>query len=331
MKKGIFSFLITCIFSCPAFSSDGIMIDAAHFVLPQVGTTFTRSEFSRIPATVDIRMRCLSDSSETFYKYSYNERGLLKKISLPEEKIPSKLFRLMPREEVAVSYQDGLVKEVVITSKNQENGSDYESVYEVIERDELGRSKLISSVYKNRRNSPEEYEFMNPIEKGGAKVLLAFSYLNGMFIETMYTRDKFSQKYKTRTVYQFDDNNRFIGTLQEDPDTGQLTERSSYKYEGGRLVGIHSDRESRYLEYSDDGMLEKTSIYSSLKILDLTLHHKLNKTDTSGNWLDSTIKVDTYQDTIKHYMDPATQDSEYLGGRSTCPEVRIERQISYVD
>lgn len=293
-------------------------------------------EYMGKPKNIRVSYKCELDDIEAIYSREYDQHGRLVEIKDISKGQGKKFENLAPESTVKYTYQGNEISTLDMKTKSS-LGINTSFYLEVIERDSMNRPILSTSAYKLATDGKEEkYTSDNQIEQtlsdwsnDSKKTLHSYKYVNNMVVEKQSGRGPFGELLSINKVYEFSVDGKEISEMVEDSITKRLDVVSENFYENDLLVKNVNDAGSRINEYYDDGMLKKTSLYNSLGLFVISYEYIYTQLDNNGNWKESLVSVIDSTDLLNKKMEDSYKEIGTIRKKSSCPKVKLNREIEY--
>jgi len=304
----------------------------------QLKTKTSKLEYIGRPENIRIYFKCELDDIESIYSRKYDQAGRLIEIKDISKGNGQKFANLAPESTAKYTYQGNEISTFDIkTNSNLGIITNYHM--QVLKRDSLNRPILSTSIYKvDSTDNRDKFISDDQVEQtvsdwiiGSKKTLHSYKYVNNMIVEKRSGRGPFGEVISTNKVFEFREDGKEISEMIEDSVTKRLDVISENFYENNLIVKKVNEAGRVDNEYYDNGMLKKTSHYNGLDLFVISYEYNYTKIDSSGNWKESIVTVIDSTDLLNDEMAKSLKNSMSVRKKSSCPKVRVTRDIEYYD
>jgi len=293
-------------------------------------------EYLGKPKNIRIYFKCELDDIESVFSRKYDQSGRLIEVEDISNGEGEKFSNLAPESTVKYTYQENEIATVDIKTDSK-LGRNTNFHMRVLKRDALNRPILSKSTYEivaaeNKDKFISESQIEQTVidwQNGSKTTLHSYKYVNNMVVEKQSSRGPFGETISINKVFEFGDDGREISEMIEDSVTKRLDVISENFYENNLLMKTVNEKGHKTNEYYDDGMLKKTSYYNGLGLFVISYEHEYIEKDDSGNWKESTVTVIDSTELLNDEMERSSKQSMIIRKKSSCPKVRVTRNITY--
>ena len=304
----------------------------------QLKTKTSKLEYIGRPENIRIYFKCELDDIESIYSRKYDQAGRLIEIKDISKGNGKKFANLAPESTAKYTYQGNEISTFDIKT-NSNLGIITHYHMQVLKRDSLNRPILSTSIYKvDSTDNRDKFISDDQVEQtvsdwisGSKKTLHSYKYVNNMIVEKRSGRGPFGEVISTNKVFEFRKDGKEISEMIEDSVTKRLDVISENFYENNLIVKKVNEAGRVDNEYYDNGMLKKTSHYNGLDLFVISYEYNYTKIDSSGNWKESIVTVIDSTDLLNDEMAKSLKNSMSVRKKSSCPKVRVTRDIEYYD